>query len=125
LHQSLGDLEAISPSFAKTINVNTNIKVLLGLNDPDTADYFARHLGTKSFVKSTERAVRGNFGSVERSGDMSLRDVEQYKIHPNRLKNYSQGQGVLSLLVSGIPVVEEVQFQMHSSRSPKLHDRSF
>lgn len=124
-HQSLGDLEAISPSFAKTINVNTNIKVLLGLNDPDTADYFARHLGTKSFVKSTERAVRGNFGSVERSGDMSLRDVEQYKIHPNRLKNYSQGQGVLSLLVSGIPVVEEVQFQMHSSRSPKLHDRSF
>lgn len=109
-HQSVGDLESISPSFAKTVNVNTNIKVLMGLNDPDTADYFARHLGTRSTAKTTERAAKGMFGSVEKTGDMSLRDVEQYKIHPNKLKHYSNGQGVLSLLVSGIPVVEEVQF---------------
>jgi type IV secretory pathway TraG/TraD family ATPase VirD4 len=109
-HQSIGDLEAISSSFAKTVNVNTNVKVLLGLNDPDTADYFARHLGTRSTLKTTERARSGAFGGVERSGEMSLRDVEQYKIHPNRLKNYSQGQGVLSMLVGGISLTEEVQF---------------
>lgn len=110
-HQSVGDLEAISPSFAKTVNVNTNVKVLLGLNDPDTADYFAKHLGTRTTQKITERARTGSFGETEMVGEMSLRDVEQYKIHPNKLKNYSRGQGVLSLLVHGIPVVEEVQFE--------------
>jgi type IV secretory pathway TraG/TraD family ATPase VirD4 len=52
-HQSLGDLQNVSDSFAKTINVNTNVKVLLGLNDPDTADYMARHLGTRTKQKTT------------------------------------------------------------------------
>jgi type IV secretory pathway TraG/TraD family ATPase VirD4 len=110
-HQSLGDLEKISPAFAKTVNVNTNVKVLLGLNDPDTADYYAKHLGTKGTTKRTERGKSGAFGALERTGDMSLRDVEEYKVHPNRLRNYSQGVGVLSLLVAGIPVTEEVQFR--------------
>ena len=45
-HQSLGDLEMVSPEFAKAINTNTNVKCLLGLNDPMTADFFAKHLGT-------------------------------------------------------------------------------
>nr|BFD66930.1 hypothetical protein HAGR004_19520 [Bdellovibrio sp. HAGR004] len=109
-HQSLGDLENVSASFAKTINVNTNIKILLGLNDPDTADYLARHIGTRTRQKSTERATKSTWGDVETSGEMSLREVEQYKIHPNRLKNYSNGVGVISLLVDGYPLVEEVQF---------------
>ena len=109
-HQAISDLENVSVSFAKTINVNTNIKVLLGLNDPDTADYMARHLGTRTKQKSTERATKNNWGDVETSGDMSLREVEQYKIHPNRLKNYSNGVGVISLLIDGYPFVEEVQF---------------
>jgi type IV secretory pathway TraG/TraD family ATPase VirD4 len=109
-HQSIGDLESVSPSFAKTVNVNTNVKVLLGLNDPDTADYMARHLGTRTKVKTTERAVKSNWGDVETIGEMSLRETENYKIHPNKLKNYSRGQGVLSLLVDGFPFTEEVQF---------------
>ncbi len=45
-HQSLGDLEMVSPEFAKAINANTNVKCLLGLNDPMTAVFFAKHLGT-------------------------------------------------------------------------------
>ena len=110
-HQSLGDLENVSTSFAKTVNVNTNIKVLLGLNDPDTADYMARHLGTKTKQKSTERATKNNWGDVEALGELSLREVEQYKIHPNRLKNYANGMGVISLLVDGYPLIEEVQFE--------------
>ena len=109
-HQSVGDLEAISPSFAKTVNVNTNVKVLLGLNDPDTADYFARHLGTNTTTKETERMKRGSFGSTERTGEISVRTTEEFRIHPNRLKSFSNGQGVLSVLVGGRPLVEEVQF---------------
>ncbi len=112
-HQSVGDFEKISPSFMKTMNVNTNVKCLLGLNDPDTADYFAKHLGTKHTVKQTERGKAGMFGSLERTGEMSLRDVDEYKVHPNKLRNFSRGQGVLSLLVQGIPVTEEVQFEAY------------
>lgn len=112
-HQSLGDLESVSPSFAKTVNVNTNVKVLLGLNDPDTADYMARHLGTRTKLKSTERAKKDDWGDVETSGEISLRETENYKIHPNKLKNYSRGQGVLSLLVNGYPFTEEVQFDRY------------
>lgn len=114
-HQSVGDFEKISPSFMKTVNVNTNVKCLLGLNDPDTADYFAKHMGTKAAVKQTERGRSGMFGRLERTGEMSLRDVDQYKVHPNRLRNYSRGVGVLSLLVHGIPVTEEVQFEAYSA----------
>jgi len=114
-HQSVGDLEKISPSFLKTVNVNTNVKCLLGLNDPDTADYFAKHLGTRTITKQTERGRSGVFGGTERTGDMSLRDADQYKVHPNNLRNYSQGRGVLSLLVNGIPVTEEMQFEAYEA----------
>ncbi|MGZ3748596.1 MAG: type IV secretory system conjugative DNA transfer family protein [Pseudobdellovibrionaceae bacterium] len=114
-HQSVGDLEKISPSFLKTVNVNTNVKCLLGLNDPDTADYFAKHLGTRTITKQTERGSSGVFGDLERTGEMSLRDADQYKVHPNNLRNYSQGRGVLSLLVNGIPVTEEMQFKAYAA----------
>lgn len=110
-HQSLGDLEQINPHFFKIVNVNTNMKCFLGLNDPDTADYFAKHIGTKKTTKHTERGRSGFFGNIDRTGEMSLRDVEEYKISPNRLRNYTQGQGVISLLTTeGKPFSEEVQF---------------
>ena len=97
-HQSLGDLSLVSPDFARIINANTNVKCLLGLNDPDTADFFARHLGTQTAEKATERAKGKNlFGESLRTGDYSLRDVEAYKIHPNELKNFTRGKGVLHM----------------------------
>jgi hypothetical protein len=109
-HQSLGDIEAVSPEFATALHTNTNVKCILGINDPDSADFFAKHFGTKEVEKTTERAERHWFGSNERTGQMSVRDVEEYKVHPNRLRNFSQGMGVLGLIVNGTPVAEEIQF---------------
>lgn len=110
-HQSMGDLESISPDFAKAIVTNTNVKCVLGLNDPETADYFARFFGTRTSEKLTERAEKKTFGDLERSGQMSVRDVEEYRIHPNRLKRFTHGQGVLSVMVDGDAVIEEIQFE--------------
>ncbi len=100
-HQAQSDLSMVSIDFAKTVNTNTNVKCLLGLNDPDTADFFARHLGTKKDQKLTERA-RANEGfgfwnnsEAEATGEMSVRDVESYKVHPNDLKNFTNGFGVI------------------------------
>jgi hypothetical protein len=110
-HQSMGDLEAVSDDFAKAIVANTNVKCVLGVNEPETAEFFARLFGTRSSTKATERAERKMFGDPEMSGLMSVRDVEQYRIHPNRLKSFSRGEGVLSFMLNGEPVIEEVQFE--------------
>ena len=109
-YQSQGDLTEIGDSFAQAIHTNTNIKCVLGLNDPDTADFFAKHFGTKDIVEATERASHNLFGEIERSGDLNVRQSESYKIHPNRLKNYSQGKGVINFIHNGRTILEEVQF---------------
>ncbi len=115
-HQSLGDLSVVSPDFAKIITTNTNVKCILGLNDPETADWFARHLGTETSEKKTERAQDpGFFSSIQKTGDLSLREVEAYKIHPNRLKNYTRGWGVLHLPSPLGNITEEVHFSPFSS----------
>jgi hypothetical protein len=110
-HQSLGDLSMVSPDFATVVNTNCNVKCLLGLNDPETADFFARHLGTSTEEKATERAKRPPlWGKAEKTGDVSLREVEAYKIHPNRLKNFTCGQGVLHMPSPRGNITEEIQF---------------
>jgi type IV secretory pathway TraG/TraD family ATPase VirD4 len=110
-HQSHADLERISPAFAKSVHTNTNVKCLLGLNDPETADFFAKHLGTFTTEKETERAKEtGWFKNRERTGDISIRQVEEYRIHPNRLKNYTCGWGVLHLPTREGSLTEEIQF---------------
>ena len=112
-HQSMGDLEKVSPDFAKILNTNTNVKCLLGLNDPDTADFFARHMGTLTSTKFTERHEEVNtlFGTKdERTGQKSMRDAEIYKIHPNRLKNLTAGEGVIHVPGKPESVTEVIQF---------------
>ncbi len=113
-HQSLGDFEAISPAFAKSVNTNTNVKVILGLNDPETADFFARHMGTKTTEKVTERASEsGGFfwNSRKRTGEVSIREVESYHIHPNRLKNYTRGLGAIHFPTKDGFFTEEMEFR--------------
>lgn len=109
-HQSMGDLSAVSNSFAQAIHTNTNIKCILGVNDPVTADFFAKHMGTLDIIEATERAEKDLFGDYDKSGSLNIRQSEAYKIHPNNLKNYSQGRGVISFINNGDAIVEEIQF---------------
>ena len=109
-HQSLGDLSAVSDPFAQAIHTNTNIKCILGVNDPVTADFFAKHLGTLDIIEATERAEKDLFGDYDKSGSLNIRQSEAYKIHPNNLKNYSEGRGVISFINNGDVIAEEIQF---------------
>lgn len=109
-HQSMGDLSAVNDSFAQAVHTNTNIKCILGVNDPITADFFAKHLGTLDIIEATERAEKDLFGDYDKSGSLNIRQSEAYKIHPNNLKNYSQGRGVISFINNGDAIVEEIQF---------------
>ncbi len=111
-HQALSDLTAVSDSFAKSINTNTNVKCILGLNDPETADFYARHLGTMTTEKYTEQTVEGGFfRNKEETGKASMREVESYKIHPNILKSLYQGKGVIHLPTKRGLVTEEIMFK--------------
>jgi len=47
-------------------------------------------IGTLKATKTTERQTKGFFG-VNKSGEMSARDVEEFDVHPNEFK---KGLGV-------------------------------
>lgn len=54
-------------------------------NEPETAEYFARAVGTRQSIKFTERQRAGALGK-EKTGDSSLREVEEFIHHPNLFK---------------------------------------
>lgn len=111
-HQSLSDLKSVSSSFAQGVNTNTNVKCILGLNDPETADFYARHFGTMTSQKLTEQVREiGWFRNKEETGRGSMREVEEYKIHPNVLKQLYQGDGVLHLPTERGTVTERIKFE--------------
>jgi len=111
-HQSLGDLEAVGADFATIVNTNTNVKCVLGVNDPKTADFFASHLGTTKDEKTTEQAVNDGvwMKRQKKTGAVSIREVDVFKVHPNDLKEFTNGRGVLHLQTPDGPVTEIIQF---------------
>ncbi|WP_158244687.1 TraM recognition domain-containing protein, partial [Pseudomonas sp. MPBD4-3] len=76
-HQSLGDLEKVSPDFKQIVLTNTNIKIIMRSNDPDSAEHFAKTIGTVSGEKTTERRKKSLLKS-ENTGDQSVRVTEEY-----------------------------------------------
>lgn len=94
-HQSLGDLEKVSPDFKQIVLTNTNIKVIMKSNDPDTAEHFAASIGTRSTEQSTKRRRKTLFW-YSNTGDESVRATEEYLYHPNIFKSQlSRGEGVI------------------------------
>lgn len=84
-HQALGDIETLGDSIANTIMTNSNLKIFMRGNSPDSAEYFSKVIGTVGSTKFTERQKKGFLGNAK-SGDMSARDVEEFLIHPNTFK---------------------------------------
>lgn len=84
-HQALGDITVLGEPVANSILTNANLKVFMRGNDPDSAEYFSKVIGTLSATKTTERQTK-NFLGTSKSGEMSARDVEEFVIHPNVFK---------------------------------------
>lgn len=95
-HQALGDLKKVSDSFANVVITNTNIKVVMRSNDPETCDYLAKTFGTRKSEKVTERRVSGALGDTN-TGEGSVREVEEYVYHPNTIRRLERGQGVIAI----------------------------
>lgn len=105
-HQSIGDLEKVSDAFRNVVLTNTNIKIVMRMNDPETCDHFARTFGTRTTTKLTQKTKDG-----DATGDGTIRDVEEFKYHPNEFKNLGLGQGILSVPHRGGVKLLKVQFK--------------
>jgi hypothetical protein len=98
-HQSIGDLKEVSEGFLSTITDNSSTKIVMRINDPDSADYFARAFGTKMIKKLTHRVTNSEeVDTVQVSGDGSLREVHQFRAPPDLFKTHPTGVG--SILIS-------------------------
>jgi type IV secretory pathway TraG/TraD family ATPase VirD4 len=112
-HQALGDIAALGDPIANAILTNSNVKVFMRGNDPDSAEYFSKVIGTKGTVKYTERQKLG-FLSTEKSGDVSAREVEEFVIHPNAFKReLGVGQAVMLLPHDGGTKTIRIKFRRY------------
>lgn len=96
-HQAIGDLESLGPEVKNQIQTNANLKVFMRTNEPGSAEYFSKTIGTRQAQKITSRQKQGILGT-EVTGDGSVRDVEEFLIHPNVFKSeMGQGEAVVIL----------------------------
>ena len=91
-HQSLGDLKSIDEAYAQQVMENTNTKVFLRINDPETAQLFCDSVGTKKNAVTTSQVLI--HGADPKNIVGSRRVVHEYIIHPTELKTLDPGQAV-------------------------------
>jgi conjugal transfer pilus assembly protein TraD len=112
-HQALGDLDKVSEAFRNVVLTNTNIKVVMRMNDPETCDHFAKTFGTKTTTKLTEKTKDGGA-----TGDGTVREVEEFNFHPNVFKRLGTGYGVVSIPhKDGVQLIK-VKFDMRKTLDP-------
>jgi type IV secretory pathway TraG/TraD family ATPase VirD4 len=98
-HQDLGQLKKVKgmdpAAFSSAVFNNTSgCKVCFRTPDPEDAEFWSSTLGTFTTFATTERAQKGLLGLLP-TGEMSLREVEQFKVHPNLLKNLAPGRALI------------------------------
>lgn len=64
------------------------------MQDSEDVEWFCSLLGTKKTTKETHQAEDGFFGDTK-TGMKSVREVEEYIIHPNEIKKLKFGQALL------------------------------
>lgn len=93
-YQSRKSLDSIPGDLSLKINENTANKIVFQTQDSEDVQWFCEILGTQTTLKETYQAEDGLFGSTE-TGMTSVREVEEFVIHPNRLKSLRVGQALL------------------------------
>lgn len=95
-HQSIGDVIEVSPGFLSRITDNAATKIVLRINDPDSAEFFSRSFGTKNIQKTTQRIT--NTKDIDRAevvGEGTTRDAHQFRASPDLLKTLPTGVGAV------------------------------
>lgn len=95
--QELADLQASRPEFASQVVANTATKLAHRVDVPDSAEQLAALAGTRRTWEATHqvhehtRRARADQGT----GLGSMRQVDEYVVHPNTIKTLPRGRAVL------------------------------
>lgn len=96
------DLEAVSPQFAASVRTNANVWLVLRQTRGEAADAIARDIGSRLTWKETVQ-VEDDWdalgGMHAASGVSSLREVDEFVLHPNDIKSLPQGGAYLVVKV--------------------------
>lgn len=112
-HQALGDIEVLGASIANSILTNSNLKIFMRGNDPNSAEHFSKIIGTTSTIRMTERKKLGFFRTTS-TGDVSAREVEEFIVHPNCFKSaLGVGQAVMVVPHNGGSKTLSIQFDKY------------
>jgi hypothetical protein len=121
-HQSIGDIMEVSIGFLNRITDNAATKIILRINDPDSAEFFARSFGTKEYQKTTQRITNTKeIEDAEIVGEGTSREAHQFRASPDLLKTLPTGMGAVLIAhgedkPGGASAVFKICF-------PKLNDR--
>ena len=97
LHQSLGDLVVRrDPSFQQQIIENTNIKIILRQDDPDSVEKLTKIGGTKKTLISTYQTEQ-KFTGKDFTGVGSIREGQELRIEPDLIRGLQRGEAVVIL----------------------------
>jgi type IV secretory pathway TraG/TraD family ATPase VirD4 len=94
-YQSRQSLNSIEGDLALKLNENTATKVVFQVQDSEDAEWFCGLLGTQKVEKETHQAEEGFLFGDTKTGMKSVREVEEYVVHPNELKSLKMGQALL------------------------------
>ena len=96
------DLEAVSLQFAASVRTNANVWIVLRQTRGEAADAIARDIGSRLTWKETlqiEDDWDALGGMHAASGVGSLREVDEFILHPNDIKSLPQGGAYLVVKV--------------------------
>jgi len=95
-HQSIGDLAEVSKGFLNRITDNSATKIVLRINDPDSADFLSRSFGTQQVTKITQMVTNAEDQDLaELLGQGSLRETNEFRASPDLLKTLPTGVGAV------------------------------
>ena len=115
-HQTLSDLNCISPEFTGQIMGNCNVRFIFRQDDPDDAERWSRFLGTQSVVKQTYRTKDGS-----NTGESSNRVAQEFVVAPDKIKSLKIGRCVFSIKTDGKARVIQVPFKKKpKAKNPSL-----
>lgn len=92
-HQEICDLLRISPEFAGRLMGNTSTLYAFLQKRPESAEMISAMAGTRKAWKETMQSSKMLWLDVP-TGNKSLREVEEFVIHPNAIKSLSVGRCV-------------------------------
>ena len=128
-YQSRQSLNSIEGDLALKLNENTANKVVFQVQDSDDAQWFCGLLGTQKAEKETHQAEEGFIFGDTKTGMKSVREVEEYVVHPNELKNLRTGEALLvstkvdpHFCIMKISLAEEYSSEYVKASLKQTHD---